>query len=130
MTCRFTLSAMKFSRRAAASALALVVSGCAFGSGGLLTGDGNLGGACFTSAARGVLVSDAKAGTAIIDEDSGGGRSPVMWRDGFSARHVGSEVAVLDPSGNVVATTGTRYRLVGGYTNDAFYACGEVTRAP
>jgi hypothetical protein len=35
----------------------------------------------------------------------------LAWPRGFTARRAGSEVEVLDPSGNVVLTTGRRYRL-------------------
>jgi hypothetical protein len=78
-------------------------------------------------------------------------RAPVMWRPGFTGRQVGSEVAVLDPDGNVVATTGRSYTIVGtmlfrtwepGFSEfrsgtvlspigvDMFYACGPVRPAP
>jgi hypothetical protein len=67
----------------------------------------------------GQLVSDAKYGTAI-------GATPVMWPLGFTGRREGSEVVVLDPTGDVVATTGRTYRLDGGYWGEGFSACGAV----
>jgi hypothetical protein len=72
---------------------------------------------CFTYEVTGLLVVDAKYGTAmVIDELSPErGPVPVAWRPGFTGRRVGSEVEVRDPSGNVVNTTGQRYKLPGGY---------------
>ena len=52
----------------------------------------------------GQLAVDPKYGTSLD------GR-PVIWPEGFSARRAGDEIEVLDPSGNVVATTGRRYRI-------------------
>ena len=130
------------SRSAVALALALMVIGC----GGslpqpfpLLTGDpygratvnGNLG--CFTNHARGPLTVDPTSGTAIADSDDNPNSVtpvPVMWRPGFTARHDGSEVTVLDPAGNVVATTGRHYLIEGGYVDKngrtVFWACDAV----
>jgi hypothetical protein len=67
----------------------------------------------------GELVSDAKYGTVV-------GVTPVIWPLGFTGRREGSEVAVLDPTGEVVATTGRTYRLDGGYWGEGFSACGAV----
>ena len=60
----------------------------------------------------------------------------VAWRAGFTGRRIGSEVEVLDPQGNVVATTGHTYSLQGGYPPtpsnwpgfpyNIFWACGDV----
>lgn len=89
------------------------------------------GGGCFTNSAMGLLVVDAAAGTAIIDEDVRASvPMRVMWRPGFSARRVGSEVEVLDQGGSVVATTGRRYRIDGGYVDGAFWACDRVVPQP
>jgi hypothetical protein len=68
---------------------------------------------------QGPLLSDPEYGTAIKQELSRGRPSdrsivPVMWPTGFTGRHVGLEVEVLDPAGNVVAVTGRRYLLVPG----------------
>jgi hypothetical protein len=38
-----------------------------------------------------------------------------MWKPGFKGARVGSEVLVLEPFGNVVATTGRRYQISGLY---------------
>jgi hypothetical protein len=103
----------------------------------LLTGDGSMGGhalgygsGCYTDWAEGPLVIDANAGTAILDNDLHATvPAPIMWRPGYSARQVGSEVEVLDPSGDVVAITGRSYRIEGGYVgaDRVFFACGFVT---
>jgi hypothetical protein len=110
-------------------------------------GDGVVHG-CFTSWAEGPVIFDPTYGTAIIDLDlaanappdaSPPAAVPVAWPPSYTARLHGSEVAVLDPQGNVVATTGHKYRIDGGYVgpaglsgdhplpmNRAFYACGSV----
>lgn len=59
------------------------------------------------------LLIDPQYGTALAEY--GGSKTPVMWRPGFTGRRVGSEVVVLDPTGNVVATTGQSYRIAGNY---------------
>ncbi len=142
-------------RVVAALALALSVLGCGLKAPGepvaLLTGNpltdyaGVQG--CYTSAAAGLLVVDATYGTAITDSHAGGPAvdwptAPVMWPAGSTGRRLGFEVAVLDPAGNVVATTGRSYRLEGGYWSETiiptkenhyafsgprvFLACGSV----
>lgn len=88
----------------------------------VLTGppDGN-GGGCFAAYAAGLLVVDPTYGTAIIGDGHPnmlvGGDVPVTvaWRPGFTARRSGSEVEVLNPQGNVVATTGRSYHFMGGF---------------
>ena len=97
----------------------------------LLTDDGNpptTG--CYTSSAQGPLMVDPRYGTAIIDNDvHATAPVPVMWRLGFTGRRVGSAVEVLDPDGNLVATTGRSYRIAGGYSGErprVFWACDFV----
>jgi hypothetical protein len=69
---------------------------------------------CYLNQVEGLLVVDAKYGTAILEE--GASRPmPVAWFPGFTGRQVGSEVEVLDPGGHVAATTGQRTKLQGGY---------------
>jgi hypothetical protein len=117
-------------------ALALGVLGCAPAA--LLTGvppgfptDGEP--ACFTNSAHGRLVADPTYGTAVVDTDGNPANTvavPVMWRPGFSARRAGGEIEVMDPAGNVVATTGRVYRIDGGYVGEdplVFWACDRVT---
>ena len=111
------------------------VVGCGTDPVPLLTGAPLAGGACFTNWAEGQLVADGNYGTAIVDYDVGGTATPVAWRPGFTARRVASEVEVLDPAGHVVATTGRRYRIDGGYVDrgawpglptPVFWACDRA----
>ena len=51
------------------------------------------------------VVADSASGTPV---ENGGGE-PLRWPRGYTAWRAGSEVAVLDPSGGVVLTTGGRY---------------------
>jgi len=86
--------------------------------------DGMVG--CYTSGTFGVLTTDSTYGTAIIERDA---RVPVMWPHGYSGRRSVTGVEVVDASGHVVARTGTRVQIGGGYTGDApraFLACGPV----
>lgn len=86
--------------------------------------DGLVG--CYTSGASGVLTADATYGTAIIENEAS---IPVMWPHGFTGRRSGYQVEVVDTSGHVVARTGTRVQIDGGYTGEnprAFLACGAV----
>jgi len=81
------------------------------------------------------LIADARFGTAIIDS-AFEKAIPVMWRQGFSGRRSGADVAVLDPSGKVVAQTGHGYRIEGTYwpppgdagpgSSTVWYACAAV----
>jgi hypothetical protein len=99
------------------------------------SGDTQIG--CVLGAATGALVPDAEYGTQIVVD--GASRVPVMWPPGFTARLDGAEVAVLDTDGYLVATTGERYRLTGGflggdgdalrYSFPVFWACGPVSKS-
>src|SRR5690349_3348551 len=51
------------------------------------------------------VVADSASGTPMAK----GGGEPLRWPRGDTARRASSEVAVLDPSGSVVLTTGGRY---------------------
>jgi hypothetical protein len=54
----------------------------------------------------GVLVPDPEYGTRIE------GKGPVMWPSGYTALPLdGGQIAVLDGSGNIVATTGREYAI-------------------
>jgi hypothetical protein len=129
----------KVNGRIGALALALVVLGCGplGGRVELVTGapPGWDGSSCSLSSTGGLLVADEKYGTAIIQRPT---RTsvPVVWRPGFTAQRMGSEVQVLDPGGNIVATTGRTYLMMGGYVgggsewpvvpdtpDTAFWAC-------
>jgi hypothetical protein len=58
----------------------------------------------------GDLVADDSAGTAIVSTDS---HLPIMWPYGYTGRVRGSVIEIVDPTGLVVAQTGTRIRLLG-----------------
>jgi len=95
--------------------------------------------ACYTNSAAGPVVIDPRYGTAIIDKDLNHDNTipmPIMWRPGFTGRRVGSEIAVYDPQGSLVAITGRSYRIEGaGYRVEgadilARGACGDVIPWP
>ncbi len=140
---------------AATLALALCLAGCGFlRSHGdpvqLLTGQPIGGSGCFAAVGSGLLVVDPTYGTAIIDNHLPSMVQlrdvpvTVAWRPGFTARRSGSEVEVLDPQGNVVATTGRNYTILGGYVapggtsgvewpdlaTNVFWACGDPQPVP
>lgn len=142
-------------RTVAAVALLVSATGCGLLPGSesvpLLTGPpGVERGGCFTFGVSGPLVADPTYGTAIIADSMAAVTGttpppiPVAWRPGFTARRIGSEVAVFDRTGNQVAVTGRSYSLDGGYVSaggssgldwpdlrvDVFWACGGVTLTP
>jgi hypothetical protein len=106
--------------------------GCAIDTGAgeaveIRTGSPIPAGSCYTFGVNGKLVEDAAAGVALsIDatEVGGGGTTPVMFPEGWSARRVLGGVAVLDDHGRTVATTGQGRYFSGGYLADGFFACG------
>ena len=104
-------------------ALALCLGGCSFlppqsDPVQLLTSPERV---CFAADAAGLLVVDPTYGTAIVGDGHPnmlvGGDLPVTvaWPPGFTARRNGSEVAVLNPQGRVVGTTGRSYEFLAGY---------------
>jgi hypothetical protein len=116
--------------------LVFVLSSCTGGSSvALLIGgpDGNTSSTqvgCYLSAITGSLITDPSAGTAIVDEESGD-TYPVSWPPGFTGRQNNSQVEVLNTSGSVVAQTGTRVHLLGGWYNHNWVACGDyITTLP
>lgn len=98
------------------------------------------GSGCYLDWTLGLLSVDPVYGTQIKDEggDPPGQVAVVMWRPGYTARQVGSEVSVVDPSGTVVATTGHRYKIRGGFVGPnppaiplrVFWACNSVDAVP
>jgi hypothetical protein len=100
----------------------------------LLTGQppGVPEGSCYTFGALGLLQVNATYGTVIADENTMNGASvPVMWRRGFTGWRVGTEIEVRDATMNVVATTGRRYSMGGGFVDlpsgaRAFFSCSGV----
>ncbi len=77
--------------------------------------DGYIG--CYLSHITGLLIPDPSAGTAIVEEDMGHERTvPVKWPPGYTGRlAIDGQVDVLDEKGVVVARTGLRFELLGGY---------------
>lgn len=114
----------------------------------ILTGPGGITGntassytGCYTDFIVGKLVTDPTYGTAVIDHDPNGRnpdqRYPVMWLPGYTGRQSGSEVEILDRSGNVVARTDQVWKIAGGGWGgwDAslprvWVACGFVLPPP
>ena len=86
---------------------------------------------CFTFGVAGALTVGPFGPT--IDD------VPVLWPAGFTGQRRGNEIAVFDPRGTLVATTGQSYNFDGGYVGDAslpglalptesaFFACDRVT---
>ncbi len=111
-------------RGAATLALALLVLGCGPSDAEvpIIAGPPNHTG-CFAADAAGLLMVDPTYGTAIIGDGhenmlvKGDVPVTVAWPPGFTARRSGSEVEVLDPQGNVVATTGRSYHFLGGFVD-------------
>lgn len=117
-------------RVACTLALALCVLGCSARAGAAPTGalpsslgdqvplitveasDGN----CMLSYSVIDVVGDPTLGT--VNKDGG---KPLTWPRGYTARSAGLEVEVLDPEGNVVLKTGSRYRI-----SPIFNADGEA----
>ena len=129
-------------------ALGLAVLGCSLLPVHLLTGGAMSCSPFPDDAAVGTLVADPWHGTVIKLEfvsislaHTGGPAGtlepgprptprdviPVMWPEGFTGRWVsGGQIEVRDEAGNVVATTGKRYRLSTGVPDkpaDAYPAC-------
>ena len=88
----------------------------------LRTGDGS----CYTFYTKGELVVDKAAGVAIIEVSPGNPAKamPIVWPPGYTGRESGSDVEVLDGRGLVVARTGTRMEIQGGYGVGGFVVCG------
>lgn len=78
---------------------------------------------CYAAGTGGQLVVDADAGTAVEETEMSHSRVQVTWPRGYTARHSGSDVEVLNRYGEVVARTGTEVHLVGGYENGSFLVC-------
>lgn len=86
---------------------------------------------CFVANTTGLLVPDASTGTAIVSEDMSRTTAQVLWPVGFTARRSGDQVEVLDRGGHVVARTGQRYELLGGYNDDnQWIACVDGVYPP
>ena len=114
-------------------ALAIVVAACGFdrpvppysqNSTGILEAPSGAVG-CPLDSIEGDLLRDFSTGTAI---SVNGERRAIVWPSGFRARPAGTETEILDPSGVVVARTGTHVRLEGGMASGGWWvACGTAT---
>ncbi|MDP8905425.1 MAG: hypothetical protein M3N29_08950 [Chloroflexota bacterium] len=51
----------------------------------------------------------------------------VVWPHGWSARHNGARLALVDDRLRVVAHAGDRVEVGGGATPDGWITCGDVT---
>ena len=105
-------------RVSVALTLAIAVAACGFGSVTLVTAEPGVAG-CYTSGVRGDLVADGTYGTAIaqtVKTETGSMvvSLPVKWPHGYTGRRSGSEIEVLNASGDVVARTGTQLYILGG----------------
>ena len=125
-------------------ALALCVLGCT-GEVKLLTARGPQGvHTCCVSIVSGLLLPDEEFGTVIsvdgLGQSDGGGPNyettemrpvgdgrivPVTWPEGYTGRQAGSEVQVLNASGEVVATTGRRY-FCARHADGSWSACAAA----
>ena len=85
---------------------------------------------CDLAGTTGMLIVDAKAGTAVIQEDMSQLTVPVIWPAGYTGRKSGDQVEVLDTTGHVVARTVQRYSIGGGYGDDGWLDCGVDPPAP
>ena len=108
---------------AAVLGLGLLLAGLASVRPLLTASDDPLG--CFTAGTTGMLIVNAEAGTAIVQEDMGKSTVPVRWPKGYTSRRIGDQVEVLDTAGRVVARTGRRYYLPGGYENGTWLTCTD-----
>ena len=78
---------------------------------------------CYLSSAQGELVAEPISGVGIIENFGGlASVTRIRWPDGYTARQSGSVVEVLDQRAIVVARTGTRMQIQGGY-GDGFEVC-------
>jgi hypothetical protein len=110
----------------------LVLTRLPGGSVPLLAGPGRDGhGGCYLNFFVDELVADPVSGTAVVEEytTKDGPQSrvlPIMWPAGYTGRRSGSEVEVLDRHGQVVARTGSTYRIQGGYEEGYWLTCSMI----
>jgi hypothetical protein len=123
---------MKDATRIFAVIAGLILTGCSYGgtSSGLRTqAEPGTPGCYDTTDASGQLFVNATGGTSIRGTYGSftgtAGTIEVVWPHHYSARSVGDQLEVLDPTGRVVATTGQQVSLPGGTTMaDGYYMCG------
>ncbi len=86
---------------------------------------------CYAANTTGLLIPDATAGTAIIQEDMGKVTVAVAWPPGYTGRRtLFDQVDVLDQTGHVVARTGNRVELLGGYDDGGWLTCDDAVYPP
>jgi hypothetical protein len=93
---------------------------------------------CYTFYQDALLVVDKTYGTAMADQQAPpieGPPQPVMWPFDYTGYRVGSQVAVVNESGTVVAVTGQRYWITMAgidpnqpdVPDNTYAACGPPT---
>ncbi len=90
--------------------------------------DGTYTTGCYLAGTQGELVTDPVGGVAINGDFSG--HQVVVWPAGFTGQRYGSEIAILDASGHVVARTGTVVYLEGGNEDAGFVTCPTGIHPP
>ncbi|HEU4673598.1 MAG TPA: hypothetical protein VFS32_11925 [Candidatus Limnocylindrales bacterium] len=83
---------------------------------------------CYLSGVDGTLVTDAEAGTAIVEDvgPGAGQRSAISWPAGYWGLSVLGTTVVFDGRGPLpVARTGARLHIPGGFHDGSFEACFE-----
>jgi hypothetical protein len=97
--------------------LALCLAGCGTSKGEqvALVTQGGGGNGCVLLYEVVDVIADPTYGTVVKE-----GGWPLRWPTGYTAWRVGTEVQVLDRSGNVILTTGGRYRI--GPVDDGTYS--------
>ncbi len=81
---------------------------------------------CMAALLQGVLVADARWVVGVRDPGSDAVRH-VIWPFGFAVRREGDGVALLDQAGRVVARTGDKVKIGGGFDGDqTWLACPDA----
>jgi hypothetical protein len=109
---------------------------------GRLVGKEGVDTGCYLNHMDGVLTVDETYGTKMSYAEvtsSDYHPMPLMWPVGYTGHRVGSQVAVVDEHGTVVAITGNRYTIRPGAANlykieppvpNAFLVCGPPAPVP
>ncbi len=79
---------------------------------------------CLANVIEGGLVPDSAAGVAI---EAAGQHLPIHWPAGYAGRRDGGIVVILDPSGQIVARTGTHIDLNGGESERGVWIACPIT---
>ena len=85
--------------------------------------------ACPAALLTGVLVE--QAGELVVQPEGGGPLERVIWPSGFAVRRDGNRLALVDPTGEVVAHTDDIVRMGGGETESGTWkVCGQLGAGP